>query len=90
MTSAQRIFTADSANDCMVCGRDETRHVSGTCPPHELTASEQAAIIADSVRAALVQLRDSGTTVDAALSLGIDRAIGNNAAQALYLAGVAP
>lgn len=87
MDTAQRIFTSDIDRNCQVCGHGEPQHDDGICPPRALTAREQSEIVAASVRAALVQLRETGTTVDDALDLGIDRAIGNNAAQALCLAG---
>lgn len=51
-----------------------------------MTARQQADIIARSVRASLQQVVDRGQTLNEALALGIDRAIANNAAQALSFA----
>jgi hypothetical protein len=51
-----------------------------------MSAREQAAIIAAAVRASLQQIANSGQSLTEALALGVDRAIGNNAAQALMLA----
>ena len=48
-----------------------------------MTAREQAAVIAAAVRASLQQVLERGQSLSEALDLGIDRAIGANAAQAL-------
>lgn len=50
-----------------------------------MTPRQIADAIAASVRASLQQVVESGQPLDEALELGIDRAIGNNAAQSIAL-----
>lgn len=51
-----------------------------------MSAREQAEVIAANVRASLRLAAEHGLTIEQALESGVDRAIGNNAAQALSLA----
>lgn len=48
-----------------------------------MSAREQATVIAKAVRASLEMAAADGLTIEQALSFGVDRVIGNNAAQVL-------